>query len=61
LLALLANTYVGYLLDSDMRRQEFDALARLQSQVHVRRVVAPTDNTRFPQLCNRIIGDYAAL
>lgn len=61
LVALLANSYAGYLLDGDMRRQELEALVQLQSRVPVRRVVAPVDRMRVPQLCNRIIGDFAAL
>lgn len=35
---LVANTYVNYLLDRDMRRREFDVLGRVVSEIPVRRV-----------------------
>ena len=40
LLTLLANTYVGYLLDAAMRGREFDSLGRLVASVPVRQVVS---------------------
>jgi hypothetical protein len=61
LLTLLANTYVGYLLDAAMRRQEFESLGRLVSSVHVRRVVPSADPAHVSQLCARILDDCEAL
>jgi len=61
LLTLLANTYVGYLLDATMRGQEFESLGRLVSSVHVRRVVASADPTHISGLCARIVDDCEAL
>src|SRR5215831_3908003 len=40
-MALVANTYVNYLLDQEMRRMEFDLLGRVVSEIPVRRVRPP--------------------
>jgi hypothetical protein len=61
LLTLLANTYVGYLLDAPMRGQEFESLGRLVSRVPVRRVVAPADPAGVSRLCQHIRDDCEAL
>ena len=61
LLALLANTYAGYLLDARMRSQEFDSLGRLAASVHVRRVVPPADPAHIARLCQHILTDCEAL
>jgi hypothetical protein len=61
LLTLLANTYVGYLLDAAMRRQEFESLGRLVAAVPVRRVVPSADPTHISRLCARIDDDCEAL
>ena len=60
-LALLANTYVGYLLDADMRHQEFETLARLAASVPVRRVVRPCGSIDVAAICARLLEDCAAL
>jgi hypothetical protein len=61
LLTLLANTYVGYLLDAAMRGQEFESLGRLVSSVPVRLVVPSADPARVSRLCARIVDDCEAL
>jgi hypothetical protein len=61
LLTLLANTYVGYLLDSAMRAQEFASLARVVRSVPVRRVTPPADPAHITQLCSRILEDFEAV
>lgn len=61
LLALLANTYVSYLLDSAMRAQELAVLGRLASGVPVRRVVPPAQPNGLTPLCTRILEDVQAL
>ncbi|MGH9220073.1 MAG: hypothetical protein ACRD1W_12270 [Vicinamibacterales bacterium] len=61
LLVLLANTYVGYLLDRAMRHQEFESLARLASSVHVRRVIRPGASTPVRAICARILEDCERL
>lgn len=58
---LLANTYVGYLLDATIWKREFAALGRLVSSVPVRRVVAPADPAHLSQLCACILDDCEAL
>jgi hypothetical protein len=61
LLTLLANTYVGYLLDAAMRGREFESLGRLISSVPVRRVFPSADPAHVSRLCARILDDYEAL
>jgi hypothetical protein len=55
--ALLANTYVGYLLDRRMRQQEFDALAHLASIVEVRRVLRPAAPVPPAVVCQSLRDD----
>ena len=61
LLTLLANTYVGYLLDASMRAQEFESMGRLISTVPVRRVVAAGGPAHISGLCASILADCEAL
>ena len=61
LVTLVANGYVGYLLDPTMRHQEFETLARLTSKVPVRRVIARDDPSDVSRLCLRILDDCEAL
>jgi hypothetical protein len=56
-MALVANTYVNYLLDQDMRRREFDVLGRLVSEIPVRRVRPPAESSAIFSLCEAIAGD----
>ena len=46
-MTLVANTYVNYLLNEDMRRREFDVLGNVVAGVPVRRVRAAGDPTRL--------------
>ena len=57
LLALLANTYVGYLLDAPMRRREFDSLARLAATVPVLRVTRPRGSRDVAATCVPLLED----
>lgn len=57
LITLLANTYVNYLLDQDMRRTEFDVLSRVVSGIPVRRVCAPEEPSAIFGLCEAIADD----
>jgi hypothetical protein len=54
---LLANSYVGYLLDRTMRQHEFESLARLASSVPVRRLIRPGSSTPVAAICARILED----
>jgi hypothetical protein len=56
-MTLVANTYVNYLLDQGMRRNEFDVLGRLVSQIPVRRVRSPEDRSAIFSLCEVIAAD----
>jgi hypothetical protein len=61
LLALLSNTYVGYLLDAAMRRQEFESLVRLATAVPVRRLLRPSGSRDVAALCARLLEDCERL
>lgn len=57
LITLVANTYVNYLLDRNMRRTEFDVLSRVVSGIPVRRVRPPDDPSAILGLCSAIAAD----
>jgi hypothetical protein len=57
LMTLVANTYVNYLLDAEMRRQEFDVLGRMVATVPVRTVRAPDDPARLREFCAAVAAD----
>jgi hypothetical protein len=54
---LVANTYVNYLLDQEMRRTEFDVLGRVVSEIPVRRVHPQPEPSAIFNLCEAIAGD----
>jgi hypothetical protein len=54
---LVANTYVNYLLDRDMRSQEFDVLSRVVARVPIRRVRTPAGLSSVFALCETIATD----
>lgn len=56
-MALVANTYVNYLLDQNMRRTEFDVLSSIVSEVPVRRVHPPDEPSAIFGLCEAIADD----
>jgi hypothetical protein len=55
--ALVANTYVNYLLDRDMRSREFDVLSRVVTGIPIRRVRTPDDPSAVFDLCRAITAD----
>jgi hypothetical protein len=57
LIELVANTYVNYLLDAEMRRQEFDVLGRLVATVPVRCVKPPDDPSRLREFAESLAAD----
>jgi hypothetical protein len=61
LLMLLANTYVGYLLDAAMRRREFEVLSRLASAVHVRRISRTLASNDGADVYSHLRDDYERL
>ncbi len=56
-MALVANTYVNYLLDQDMRRNEFDVLARVVAGIPIRRLRIPMQPSAVFDLCEAIAAD----
>jgi hypothetical protein len=61
LAALVANTYVSYLLDRDMRSREFDVLSRVVTGIPIRRVRTPDDTSAVFELCRAITADARQL
>ena len=57
LIALVANTYVNYLLNRDMRSMEFHGLGRLVNSVPVRFVDLPDGAPRLGELSEAIVAD----
>jgi hypothetical protein len=57
LVALVANTYVNYLLDRDMRSREFDVLSHLVARVPIRLVRPPVGLSSVFDLCETIAAD----
>lgn len=60
-MALTANTYVNYLLDREMRGQEFDVLSCLVTRIPVRRVRPPANPSALLGLCQTIATDAEGL
>ena len=56
-MALVANTYVNYLLDQEMLRTEFDVLGRLVSSIPIRRVRPSAESSATFNLCGSIAAD----
>ena len=61
LVNLAANTYVNYLLDSEMREHEFNVLTRLLSSVPARFVRPPADPSCLLGMCEAIEVDLKKL
>ena len=61
LVTILANTYVNYLLDSKMRKQEFSMLGELLSSVPIRYVRPTADPADVASMCKFIRADVAKL
>ena len=61
LLALVQNTYLNWLLDRSQRAAELDLLAKIVSQVPVRRVIPHADPTRLGVLRDLIAQDAGTL
>jgi hypothetical protein len=60
-MSLVANTYLNYLLDRDMRAREFDALSRVLTAVSVRRSRPAADSRAISDLCETIAADVTRL
>jgi hypothetical protein len=55
-IAIAANTYANYLLDSRMRADEFASIARLMSNVKILRATPHADPARLGDLVNAIVA-----
>ncbi len=58
---LVANTYATNMLDSEMRKREFETLGRLMQSVPVRLIHAHPEPSRISALCAAIREDVASL
>jgi hypothetical protein len=54
---LVANTYVNYLLNREMRSREFDVLSRVVATIPIRLVRPPDDPAAIFELCDAIVAD----
>jgi hypothetical protein len=61
LITVVANTYVNYLLDQNMRTREFDLLSRLLARVPIRSVRPTHDLSKIFALCEAIAADATHL
>jgi len=57
LMALVANSYVNYLLDRDMRSREFVVLGSLIAGIPIRRIRLTTNPKDISSLCGAIAAD----
>jgi len=58
IMSLIANSYVTYLKDKDMRAQEFDLLSKVASHVPLRWVIPHSNPTHLSKLCDVIRNDF---
>ena len=61
LIRLVANTYVYYLLDHEMRRGDFNVLGRVSTLIPIRNVRRSADSSRPFDLCDAIASDARQL
>ncbi|HEY6402772.1 MAG TPA: hypothetical protein VI479_15250 [Blastocatellia bacterium] len=57
----MANTYTNYLLDRQMRANEFNLLGRLVKNTPLRKLKPHSDPARLPELCRLILDDFRSL
>ena len=60
-MTLVANTYLNYLLNAEMRKREFEVLGRVDGAVPVRRVHAAGDPSKVFEFCEAIAADARRL
>lgn len=61
LVSLMANTYANYLLNRQMRADEFRSLGRLCREIPLRKVVPNADPKLLSELCQTIVADFQQL
>jgi hypothetical protein len=57
LLELVRNTYMNWVIGSEQRAAEFDALCRLVERVGARRIIPHIDPGRIGELCDLVLRD----
>ena len=60
-MTLVANTYVNYVLNAEMRKREFEVLGRIVAGIPVRRVRAAADSSRLFDLAEAIVADASRI
>lgn len=60
-IVLVANTYLNFLLDADMRKREFEVLGRLSRTVPVRRARPANNPAKVFEFCEAIAADAKRL
>jgi hypothetical protein len=58
---LVANSYVNYLLDRDMRSEEFAMFGRISSEIPIRRIRPTTNHEDIRNLCGDIVTNAMSL
>ncbi|HTC63021.1 MAG TPA: hypothetical protein VK709_09265 [Candidatus Saccharimonadales bacterium] len=61
LIALVANTYMNYLLDSGLRAREFGFLGKVVQNVPVRKILPHADPIYLTRLSEIIVQDFRSL
>ena len=61
LIALVANTYMNYLLDKERRAREFDLLGRLLARVPLRQVTPQAEAALLEKFCRSVVEDFHSL
>jgi hypothetical protein len=61
ILSLVANAYMNYLPDREMRAQDFARLSRVAATVPLRQVTPHSDPARIFDLCRLILADFRSL
>lgn len=61
LMSLIANSYMTYMLDNDMRMEEFNSLARVVNRIPLRKVKLHGDPAYLAKLCEIIVDDVQKL
>jgi hypothetical protein len=61
LMTLVADTYVNYLLDRELRAREFEFLGRVVGRIPLRRLRPHSDPTTLPRLCEMVLNDFRAI
>jgi hypothetical protein len=60
-LSLVANAYMNYLPDREMRARDFSRLSRVAATVPLRQVTPHSDPARIFDLCQLILDDFRSL